>query len=185
MLEPGMSKSQIEKEISQKGEFIQIDWLTRFLEEASPPRDVRRFVYEKLANLYEKKHMLRDAAQAYESMGMASIRYTDKIKYYIKEAEIWIKDGDFDKADKAMRRALHEANAVQKKEIYSEIKRLYFDQAKEYEKNLKRNHAVKIYEKLLHMGLEDKERQEVREKLIDLYEKLGRFKDAKKIKALM
>ncbi len=185
MLKPGMSKSEIEKAIEDKGDFVKIDWLTRFLKKGSPSRDIRIFVYQKLAEIYEKKFLYGEAAEAYENIGMNMIRYTDKIKYYMKEAEIWILKGEFEKTDKALRRALNEANAAQKKEIYSEMKNLYLTQAKKYEKNMKTHNALRIYEKLNQMGLEDSERREVREKLIELYEKFGKFKDAEKIRNLM
>jgi len=40
---------------------------------------------------------------------------------------------------------------------------------------MKRSHAVKFYEKLLDMRLSDQERREIREKLSDLYQKLGKL----------
>lgn len=186
MLNKGLSKSEIERAIEGKGDFMQINFLKNFIEKNhSLPTDVKKFAYEKLAKLYQKKFLLEEAAKAYENIALSAIRYTEKIQYYMKEAEMWIQKGDFDRADKAMRHALNEANATQKKEIYSETKRLYFRQAEKYEKDLKRNHALKIYEKLLHTGLEDDERISVREKLIYLYERLGRIKDAEKMRSLV
>lgn len=185
MLDKSMSKSRIESALKEQGDFVQIDWLKKFLEGNSVPRDIKKFACQKLADLYEKKFMLSEAAKMYENLGMLSIAYSDKIKYFIKETGLWIKKGEFDHADRAMRRAIREANAVQKKEIYTEIKNLYRKQTENYEKDLKRNHAAKIYEKLLQMGLEDDEKKEVREKLIRLYKKLGKFKDAKHLEELM
>lgn len=50
----GISKSEIEEELQRKGDFVQIDYLTRFLE-SRISRDVKRFIYLKLAELYEKE----------------------------------------------------------------------------------------------------------------------------------
>ena len=36
MLDKNMSKSEIEKELKGKGDFVQIDYLTRFLEKKPP-----------------------------------------------------------------------------------------------------------------------------------------------------
>ena len=50
---------------------------------------------------------------------------------------------------------------VEREEIVFSIKEFYKKQAEEYEKELKRNSAVKIYEKLLEMSISDLERKEI------------------------
>lgn len=172
----GISKSEIEKEISGKGDFVQIDYLTKFLKD-SKSMDVKKFIFLKLAELYGNINMLKDSAKNYGNAAMVSIPFSEKIKYFVKEAETYIKADEYEMADKAMRKAIGEANSQEKKEIYKTVLNFYRRQAEKYENDLKRAHAVKIYEKLLQMNIRNSEKREIREKLLNLYDKLNKRKD--------
>ncbi|MBU2562244.1 MAG: hypothetical protein KKF68_01120 [Nanoarchaeota archaeon] len=183
MLKKAMSKIEIEETLNGKGDFVQIDYLTRFLKE-NPPIDIKRFVYYKLAVIYEKKCLFSEAAKMYENMAIISIAFSEKIKNYVKETELFIKAGLFDRADEAMKKAMSDANANQRAEIYFSIKTFYKNQAEIYERELRKNNAAKIYEKLLEMNLQESERQEIKKNLLFLYEKLGKFRESDKLKRL-
>jgi hypothetical protein len=168
-----MSKLDVEKCLDAKGNFIKIDYLTRFLRE-DVPLDMKKFCYTKLADTYENMKMFYDAAKAFNSLAIISIAYTTKINNYVKESKSYILAGDFTKSDGAMKKAMNEANSIQKNEIYEEIKNFYKKIAEGYENETKRNKASGIYEKLLEMKINDFERKEIKNKLIELYEKLGK-----------
>ncbi len=176
MLGDELSKSDVEAQIAGKGEYIQIHHLSELLNQKLH-RDTKKFVYLKLIEIYEKKGMLNDVAKMYEGIAGISIAFSEQIKNYLKATEYYIKAGFFDKADYSMRRALNEANSVEREEINFAVKDFYKKQAEEYERKLKRNSAVRIYEKLLEMNISDLERREIKEKLMDLYEKLGKLKE--------
>ena len=176
MLKTGMTKSQIEEELADKGDFVQIDYLTNFLKEGMT-RDMKKFVFIKLAGLYEKTGMLKEAAKNYDGAAIISILFSEKIKHFVKEAELYIKAGDFEKADGARKKAMSQANSAEKSEIYFTIKDFYKKEAESYERNLKRVHAARVYEKLLEMKISDLERKEIKEKLMDIYDRLGKTKE--------
>lgn len=171
-----MSKSEIEKELEGKGDFVQMDYLTRFLKD-SLGIEMKKFVFLRLAEIYEKKGMFNDAAKMFNDAALISIAFSEKIKNHVKEAELHIKSGNFEKVDEAVKKAMRDANASQKAEILFVIKNFYKRQAEIYEKERRRNNASKIYEKLLQMKLSEQEKQEIKEKLLELYEKLGRSKE--------
>jgi tetratricopeptide (TPR) repeat protein len=169
-------KSKIEEELKKRGDFVSIDYLSKILE-GKPSTDVKKFIYSKLAEIYEKKKMFNDAAKMMQNIALISIAFSEKIKYYIKETELWIKAGNFEKSEKSMKNAMSQANASQKSEIYFVVKEFYKKQAEIYEKEIKRNHALKIYEKILEMCRTETEKRDIKKKILILYEKLGRIKD--------
>jgi len=171
-----MTKSEIEKELAGKGDYVQIDYLTRFLKEPLS-MDMKKFAYLKLADIYEKVDMLKDAAKNYESVSTFSVTFVEKIKHFMRAAELCIRAAEFDKAEESMKKAMAEANSMQRNEIYSTMKNLYKQQAETFEKNSKKIHAVKAYEKLIEMKISNPERIELKEKLLNLYEQLGRRKE--------
>lgn len=173
-----MTKSEIEKEIAGKGTFVQIDHLTRFLKEPLT-MEMKKFVYLKLAEIYEKTNMFREAAKMYDNMSNLSITFVEKIKHYMKSVEAYTKGGDMNGSEEAMRKAMSQANSVQREDIYQQTLRLYKNQAETFEKNMKRANAVPVYEKLLEMRIDELEKKEIREKLHALYENLGRRKEVR------
>lgn len=171
-----MSKQEIEEVLQGKGDFVQIDYLTKFIKEGISI-NMKKFVFLKLAVIYERMGVFNDCAKMFDNLALNSVIFSEKIEYYTKEAKLYIKAGAFDKADEAMQKAMNQANATQKQEIYFVVKDFYKKQAEIYERELKRAHAVRIYEKLLEMKIRDLERQEIKKKLLRLYEKLGKFEE--------
>jgi len=178
MLHKNISKHEIEEKLAGKGDFVQLDFLTNFLKtEHHLDFHLQKFLYSKLAEIYERVNMLVDSAKMFDKLAIISIAFSEKIKNYIKETELYIKMGFFDRADEAMHKALNQANEMEKQDIYFAIKDFYKRQAEVYEKEKRRNHALKIYEKLLEMHTSDVEKKEIKKKILELYEKLGKLKE--------
>src|SRR3989344_1834670 len=133
MLKVGMTKSEIEKEIAGKGNFVQIDHLTRFLKEPLS-MDMKKFVFLKLAEIYEKINMFKEAAKMYDNMAGLSLTFNEKIKHYMRSVESCIKGGDTTGSEEAMKKAMAEANSVQREEIYQQTIRYYKSQVEMFEK---------------------------------------------------
>ncbi len=171
-----MSKEEIREILKDQGDFVQIDNLTKFLD-TRPAIDIKRFIFKRLTELYENAGMFSDAGINAENSAEASVTYVDKIKLFMKATELFVKASNFERADYSMKKALHNANESEKGPLYSQIKEFYKKQAQAYEKDHKRAHAVKFYEKLLTMTLFDEEKQEIKNRLLDLYQKLGQFSD--------
>jgi len=96
-------------------------------------------------------------------------------EYEILRNKKWLidSDGEFNRAEEAMKKAFSQANSVERENIYFEVKHFYKEQARKNEEVGKRASVVRIYEKLLEMRLGFQERKEIKEKLLGLYEKLG------------
>lgn len=177
MLTKGMSRTDIERELKGKGDFVQIDYLNRFITQ-KPPLHEKKFAFMKLIEIYEGKKMFNDVAKIYNNLALLALSPQERIDSLIKETKSYIQGGRFDEADAVMRRAMDEVTIVRKADIYEDIKKFYKQQADIYEKEAKRNHAIKVYEKLLSMKIPDIERDEIKGKLLSLYEQLGKFRES-------
>lgn len=183
MLRKGMSRSEIEKEISTQGDFVQIDHLGALIKE-DIPTDIRKFAMTKMADIYEKKMMFSEAAKIYNNLSVISIPFAEKIKYHVKEAELYIKGGYFREADAATGKAINQANAFEKNDIMFSIRQFYKKQAEIYEKEMRRSNAVRLYEKLLEISQTEAEKRDVRARLLVLYERLGKFREYNALKGM-
>jgi tetratricopeptide (TPR) repeat protein len=169
-----MSKSEMENVLDEKGDFIQIDIVSKFLDRSiGLKRDTKKFLFLRLAEIYERRLMVNEAAKMYDNLGILVISYSEKIKYFLIEAKLFISKGEFQRADEAVKKAMSQANSTERENIYFEIKNLYKEQARKYDENMMLGRAMKVYEKLLEMRLDSSEREEVKGKLLVFYDKLG------------
>lgn len=166
-----MTKVEIEKELSGKGDYVLIDNITRFVKEGIPT-DIRKFVYSKLAEIYERRNMFADAAETYGKLAELGVP-TEKSNCFVKETENYIKAGFFDKADLAIKKIIASVKASERPTIMLSIKEFYKNQARTYEREKRRSFAVKTYEKLLTLNISDAEKNEINSKLSGLYKELG------------
>lgn len=173
MLAKEMIRSEIERELGGKGDYVKIDMLRRYLKE-SIPNDMRKFASLKLCEIYERRSMFSEAAVLYNKLADLAVDYPERRDYLLKEIEDYIKAGFFDGANMATSRITAEMKPMEKTSITSSIKNFYKTQAEIYEKNRRRSKAVEIYEKMLSMKeLLDIERTEINNRLLQLYQELG------------
>lgn len=178
MLTKDMHKPEIEAELEGKGDFVKIDYLNRYLKE-TPPIEMRKFAYLKLAEVYLEKDMFIDAANAFKNAAVNSITFREKQENYLREAKAFVSALKFDESDKALRKALNEANQKEKREIYEKLVEFYKKEIDKLEKNDKPGQLTKLYEKFLKLKVNDEDKEEVKEKLLNLYERLGKIKEAR------
>lgn len=172
-----MSKGEIERVLATKGVFIQIDYLKRFLRE-DLPIDTKKFAYLKLAELYEQSGMFIEAAKYISLIAENVITFKERRGLFIKEFKLLVKAGQYGRADVAIKKAYNESNtSEERREIKDEIKKTYLDQAKEYEIKGMKGRAISVYEKALHLDLEDFEKNSIKERLIPLYETTGKLRE--------
>ena len=177
ILKRDMSKSEVETFLNGKGDFVQIDHLSRMIKEKDLATDKRKFLYQKLAELYNKKSMYIEAAKTYNNIAILSTTFKDKTNAHIKETEFYIKGGDLVMMDEALKKALGEAHLKEREGIFAAVKDFCKRQAEVYARERRRANAIKLYEKLLVMRLSEAERQEIKQKLMGLYEQTGKIKE--------
>jgi len=173
MLNKEMMKSDIERELTGKGDYVQIDMIRRFLKE-NLSNDIRRFASMKLAFIYENRSMHADAAILYNKLAEIALNYADRMTCYSKQAENYIKAGYFEGADMAINKIMGEVKPMEKTKFSEAVKGFYLAQAHIYEKERRRSKAVEVYEKMLLIKtLLETEKIEIKNKLSQLYKELG------------
>jgi tetratricopeptide (TPR) repeat protein len=176
MLKKDMKKPEIEEILENKGDFIQIDYLDRFIKD-SPPIEMKRFAYEKLARIYLNRKMFENAALMFKNVAINSISFKYQQENYIKEAKCYIRAGRFDEVNNALKKAFAEANKLDRRKMYDEIVEYYKKIGAEYEESGLPGKSIVLYEKLVRMKLTIEDKELVKNKLMKLYQKMGRRKD--------
>lgn len=141
--------------------------------------DIKRFLYTKLAELYEAKRMYEKAAKAITNRTINEVTFRERIASFMRAGELYIKAGKIEDGLHTYLKALTEANTTERQEIKMKIKAVLFEGAKEAEKSGRKANVIRYYEKLLELPLSPVEKQEIKAKLLAIYKALGKFSEAK------
>ena len=141
--------------------------------------ELKRFLWDRISNLYAERKMFERAAKAQSSKATVEVASRERIDSYINAAELYSKAGKVNDAEEMFHRAIRDATPESKNVVKLARKNIYFAIAGELERKGRKASAVKFYEKLIKMNLEDIEKKSIIEKLILVYNALGMFKEAK------
>jgi len=173
-----------EKLTEMNTDLNKISYLESALKATSFSYEIKRFLWGKLSELYGDRGMFDRAAKAMANKAGVEIMFKDKIDSYITAAELYSKAGKVDEADDMFLRASRDGNEEQKRSVRLARKNVYLVSAHELEREEKKAHAAKFYEKLIKMNLEDIEKLEIKHKLLDTYNALGKFREAKLLEGI-
>ncbi|MAG38084.1 hypothetical protein CMI45_01715 [Candidatus Pacearchaeota archaeon] len=171
------SMLEISEKLKGMGDYVKISYLRDCLNN-NLNFETRKFVLVRLAGIYEERSMFGDAAKLYRFASEINTSTESRINDFVKSTELFIRAGMFDEADASYRKALSLAKEIEKNKIVESVKGFYKTQGKLHEANDKRRNAMIIYEKLKSsFDLDMEEKKFVRERLLFLYDKLGKIKE--------
>lgn len=156
-----------------------IAYLESALRESGFTFEIKRFVWGVLSDLYEDRKMFDKAAKVMSNKAGSEISFREKIDSYLRAAELYAKAGKVEDTDDMFVRALRNASDEQKAQIKLARKNILIVNAQVLEKKGKRASAAKFYERLIKMNLDEIEKNQIKNKLIDTYKALGKFREAK------
>ncbi|MDA3837199.1 MAG: hypothetical protein PF542_06280 [Nanoarchaeota archaeon] len=183
MLSRGMKKYEIEDALADKDDFVQIDYLTKYIKE-QPPIDMRKYANLRLARVYLNRAMFVDAAKSFRNAAINSVVFKEQQENCMKEAKCYIRALKFEDAGSALKKAFAEANQDKRNEMYKDFLNYYKKVGEDFEKAGLPGKSTKLYEKLIRMKITDKDKAQVKEKLLALYEKLGKTKEYNFLKSM-
>ena len=146
--------------------------------------EIKRWIWDNLVELYESRKMYDKAAKAVREKSEIEISFREKIESLLRAGEFYAKAGKIDDADDMFVRASRDATMEQKQKIKLAMKNIFMVSAKDLEDKKKKATALKFYEKLIKMNLDDVEKADIKKKLIDTYSALGRFKDVELVEGI-
>lgn len=146
--------------------------------------ELKRYLWKELAELYVERKMFERAARAMANKAGTEVTVRDKIDSYVTAAEFYAKSGKVEDADNMFIRAVRDADDSNKTRIKLARKNIYMASAEELERKGRKASAIKFYEKLIKMNLEDFEKKAIIDKLIGTYKALGMFREAKLLEGM-
>lgn len=177
-----VSKSEIQAALNGKDDYTKLDILNRALRNADSI-DTKKFILLNLAGINEARTFFKDAAKNIDAAAEMSLTYREKMGYYMKEVEMLVKAADFILAEKIYLKALDCGNNSEKVAMKAKYIELFKSYADKLEKEGKSRKALDFYERLFAMDLPYSEKALVKEKILKIYEKVGRIREYNSLKA--
>lgn len=146
--------------------------------------EIKRWIWETLVELYESEKMYEKAAQAMREKSEIEISFREKIETLLKAGELYAKAGKIEDSEHMFVRAMRDADLEQKQKIKLAMKNIFMVSAHDLEKAGKKATAAKFYEILIKMDLDVLEKKEIKDKLLEVYKSLGKFRDVKLLEGL-
>ncbi|GEM_PF-2007234 len=143
--------------------------------------EINRYILKNLCQIYEEEKLYGAAAKCYSQKARFEHTFKEKIESFLRSAENFCKAVEIENAEQMFLCAYREANENEKKEILKKRKEKYFFYGEFFEKIGKNSSAIKFYEKLFSIKLEENEKIKVKEKLKEIYKKLGKLKEMREI----
>jgi tetratricopeptide (TPR) repeat protein len=177
----GSSRKEIEEKLAGAGDYVKMDVLQRYLKQQLD-FDTRKFVLLTLSSIYESRKMYLEAGKMMRNAAEINTTFAGKMSDFVKSMELYTFGGNYEEADASYNKALACGDGLQKTRIKERRKEVYKLVAKNLMGKDKRKHAMDAYEKLLEIDLTPEEKNEVKNVLMNLYEKLGKIQDYYSIK---
>ena len=141
--------------------------------------ELKRFLWGKLSDLYTERKMFERAAKAQANKAGVDVGMRERTDSYINAAELYSKAGKVHDSEDMFHRAVRDSAPEVKVRVELARKNIYMAIASELERRGRKASAVKFYEILIKMNLEDIEKKDVKGKLIATYNAIGMFREAK------
>lgn len=145
--------------------------------------DVKMAALTALADLFIEKKWFSLAARNYCYAADLANTFREKMDLYFKGGVLYLRSGDYVAAEDNFRKVLVLSASKDKETLKQKILTLYFEHAGEYEKERQYTKAIAAYNRILMMNLPLQKSNEIREKLVMLYEKIGRPIDANQMRS--
>lgn len=159
-----------------------VSFLENTLREKSYSFETKRFILTELIELYKSMKMYQKAAKMTSNKATIEITKRNKVNTYLDAAELYSKLGDIENAELMFSNASREATPDLKVGVILAKKNIYTQFADQSEKAGRKASAVKFYEHLIRMDIDEGEKNEMKEKLKKYYNALGMFREAKLLK---
>lgn len=170
------TKGEIEARASKMSDFLRMEYLEDCSKKFSDI-EILRYCYAELSKLYERNVMYPDAVKYIEKFQEVCISQREKIQAYVREIELLIKGGFYDRVNFAYNKLLEIATPKEIYEIENKIIAMYKAEAEKFEKTNKNALALKVYERLV-KAVNEPEKKEMKKKLLIFYKKLGKIRES-------
>ncbi|MBU2523287.1 MAG: hypothetical protein KKE23_03290 [Nanoarchaeota archaeon] len=156
---------------------LQQEYLENLLRRLNLDPNIRLMCSREVTELYVRRGLWANAAKIMESAAIFIHNQNIKKDIYKQAAVLYLRAMDLLLAEDCFRKTLENAMEKEKPFLKREIEQIHFTEAANMENIGKRAKAVEVYERMRRLGPDPILQRKINEKLVVLYENLGRIRD--------
>jgi tetratricopeptide (TPR) repeat protein len=173
-----VSEADMRTKLSTLSFELKIEYLENLLKKIILPNEVKFSASKALADLYLQKGWIASAAKAMERAAETVNTYEARKEVYMNVGMLYVQAMEFVSAGDAFKKAMDAAAPGERVSLQRKIRQAWMSEAERMEKGSRRPKALEIYDRLLRTSNDFHEQDMLMKKIMFLYEKLGRIKDA-------
>lgn len=171
------SEEDIRSRLKTLSPMLKQEYLENLLRRLNLDPNIRLMCSREVTELYVVRGLWANAAKIMESAATYIHNQNIKKDIYKQAAVLYLRAMDLLMAEDCFRKCLENAMEKEKPMLKKEIENVHFIEAATMENNGKRAKAVEVYERMLRLSPDPMLQRKINEKLVVLYEKLGRIRD--------
>ena len=171
------SEDDIRMRLKTLSPMLQQEYLENLLRRLNLDPNLRLMCSREVTELYVRRGLWANAAKIMESAASYIQNPNIKKDIYRQSAVLYLRAMDLLMAEDCFRKCLENAMEKEKPFLKREIENVHFTEAATMENNGKRAKAVEVYERMLRLNPDPALQRKINEKLVVLYEQLGRIRD--------
>lgn len=170
------TKEEIEERANRMQDFLKMEYLEE-CSKKSTSIEVLRYCFFELSELYEKHFMYSDAVKYIIKFRQLNIGTKERTMAYLREVELLIKGGSYDKADFLLKELVKFVTGVEREEIMRKVIGVYKQEAEEFERTRKYSSLLNVYRKLVHL-VNENEKMIIQKRTVSLLIRLGKIRES-------
>jgi tetratricopeptide (TPR) repeat protein len=176
------TKEEILNEIKSKSDDIKLELLDKIVKKMENDQETRKNAFILMTDIYIKRLWWNNAARAYLNAADLAKTFDDKKELFFKAGELFVRTGDYFTAEDTFRKALVLAAKRDRQDTWNRVLGVYMSFARELESKRMQTKAISVYNKILTLNLPVENANQIRDKMADLYEKIGKPREATMIR---
>ena len=159
-------------------EMLQTEYLENVLKKINLQADLRIMVDEKLASMYAKKGLYTHSASLMKEAAELTNVLSQRKERFLQEGIYHISALEYAFAQYAFEKAVEAAPNADKEKLKKQVKENFLKAAAGLEKEKKIARAAELYDWILRRSDKAENLSEIKMKLSELYEKLGKIQES-------
>jgi tetratricopeptide (TPR) repeat protein len=173
-----ITEADMRSKLSTLSYELKIEYLENLLKKIILPNDVKYSASKLLADLYLQKGWISSAAKAMTRAAETVTTYEARKEVYMNIGMLYVQAMEFVQAGDAFKKAMDAAAPGERVALQKKIRLAWMSEAERMEKGSRRPKALEVYDRLLRTTNDYHEQDMLMKRMMYLYEKLGRIKDA-------
>ena len=171
------SEDDVRMRLKTLSPMLQQEYLENLLKRLNLDPNIRLMCSREVTELYVRRGLWAGAAKTMESAATFIHNPNHRRDIYKQAAVLYLRAVDLLMAEDCFRKSLENASERERPFLRKEFENIHLTEALAMENGGKRAKAVEVYERMLRLNPEPPLQRKINERLVVLYEKLGRIRD--------